>query len=87
MANLMDNTHFAQAHPQQSLSQPPNIIEMFQQAQRDPLGFEETVKQRNPEGYKRAMLIRNCANPKAMVLEMAKARGIDPNIISMLGLK
>lgn len=80
MPNLMDNVKFSTSAPNES------IIDMIQKAKQDPLGFEEMVKRTNPEGYRRAMQIRNCANPKAMAIEMARAQGIDPSILNMLGL-
>lgn len=87
MASLMANAQFAPvnvAAPRQQ--QPENIYDIIRRAQQDPLGFEEMVKRVNPEGYQRAVQIKNCANPKAMVIEMARAQGIDPNILHMLGL-
>ena len=82
MANLMDQVQFTpSAHNSNE-----TIFDLIQRAKQDPLGFEEMVKKRNPEGYQRAVQIRNCANPKAMTLEMARAQGVDPNILGMLGL-
>ena len=84
MPNPMDNAHFTSVAPSNSGGQ--NIFDVINKARQDPLGFEEMIKATNPEGYKRAMQIRNCANPRAMAIEMAKAQGIDPSILSMLGL-
>lgn len=86
MPNLMDNVQFTPSIPRNSAPVNENIFDVIKRAREDPLGFEEMVKQTNPEGYKRALQIRNCANPKAMVLEMARAQGVNPNILSMLGL-
>ena len=87
MPNLMDNVQFTPSIPRNNAPAGENIFDVIKRAQEDPLGFEEMIKKTNPEGYQRAMQIRNCANPKAMVLEMARARGVDPNILSMLGLR
>ena len=86
MANLMDNVRFTPSVPRNNAPANENIFDVIKRAQEDPLGFKEMVKQLNPEGYQRALQIRNCANPKAMALEMAKAQGVDPNILRMLGL-
>lgn len=80
----MDNVKFTSVGPTNNQG---NIFDVIQKAKQDPLGFEEMVKQMNPEGYQRALQIRNCANPRAMAIEMARAQGVDPNILSMLGLK
>lgn len=82
----MDSVQFSPSIPRNSAPPSENIFDVIKRAQQDPLGFEEMVKQRNPEGYRRAMQVRNCANPKAMALEMARAQGVNPNILSMLGL-
>lgn len=87
MPNLMDNIRFTAAVPATNTPNNQNIFDIIQRAKNDPLGFEEMVKQVNPEGYKRAMQIRNCANPRAAAIEIARAQGVDPNILSMLGLR
>ena len=86
MANLMDNVRFTPSVPRNNTHTNENIFDVIKRAREDPLGFEETVKRTNPEGYQRAVQIRNCANPKAIALEMARAQGVDPNILGMLGL-
>lgn len=86
MANLMDNVQFTPSVPHNNAPANESIFDVIQRAKNDPLGFEEMVKRTNPEGYQRALQLRNCANPKAMTIEMAKAQGINPNILSMLGL-
>lgn len=87
MPNLMDTVQFSPSIPHNNAPANENIFDVIKRAQSDPLGFEEMVKQRNPEGYRRAVNIRNSANPKAIVMEMARAQGVDPNILSMLGLR
>lgn len=86
MPNLMDNTMFHSCTPNVAANN-DSVFDIIRRAQQDPLGFEEMVKRTNPEGYRWATQVRNCANPKAMAMEMARAQGIDPNILSMLGLK
>lgn len=86
MASLMSNFQFTSQPVGTQMAQQENIYDIIQKAKQDPLGFEEMIKRTNPEGYRRAMQIRNCANPRAMALEIARAQGINPNILSMLGL-
>lgn len=86
MANLMDSMQFNPSVPRNNPPANENIFDVIKRAKEDPLGFEERVKQMNPEGYQRAVQIRNCANPRAMALEIARAQGVNPNILSMLGL-
>ena len=87
MPNPMDNVRFYSSVPQSTAPANESIFDIIKRAQEDPLGFEEMVKRMNPEGYQRAVQIRNCANPKAMAIEMARAQGVDPNILGMLGLR
>ena len=82
----MDNVKFTTVAPNKNVPANENIFDIIKKAQADPLGFEEIVKKINPEGYQRALHIRNCSNPRAMTIEMARAQGIDPNILNMLGL-
>ena len=81
MPNLMDSIQYDVAPRQQ----PMDLFEIIERAKQDPLGFEEKVKQMNPEGYQRALQIRNSANPRAIALQMAQAQGVNPNILRMLG--
>ena len=85
MPNPMDKTQFLPSTITNNNSN-DNLFDIIQRARQDPLGFEEMVKRINPEGYQRALQIRNCANPKAIVMEMARAQGVNPNILKMLGL-
>lgn len=63
-----------------------DLMGVIQQAQRDPFTFEEQIKRNNPQGYQRALQIRNSANPRDAILQLAQARGMDPNILRMFGL-
>ena len=85
MANLMDNTPFVNA-VSTALPQQNNLASLLQQARQDPRGFEEFVRRNNPQAYEQAMRLRNTANPRALVAEMARSRGIAPNILQMFGL-
>lgn len=70
---------------------PVNVATSFEQvlkqAQQNPQAFEEQIRRTNPAGYQRAMQIRNSANPQAITMQMAQARGLNPNILAMFGLK
>lgn len=85
MPNLMDQTPFSPSIPHNNAPANENIYDVIQRAKNDPLGLEEMVKRTNPEGYAQIMRIRNSTNPKAIALEMAKAQGVDPNILKILG--
>ena len=63
-----------------------NLMELVQRARQNPRAFEEQVKQMNPQAYQQAMQIRNSANPQALIMQMAKCRGINPGILQMLGI-
>lgn len=64
-----------------------DLTQVVQQAKQNPQAFEEHIKRTNPAAYQMAMQIRNSANPQAMVMQMAQSRGINPNILAMLGIK
>jgi hypothetical protein len=64
-----------------------NIYDVIQRARQDPRAFEEHMKRTNPQAYQMAMQIRNSSNPQAMIMQMAQQKGINPNILQMLGLK
>lgn len=89
MANTFDNlpfNDFRQNSPAQTQSGVPDFQNLLQQASQNPKAFEEHLRQTNPQAYQRAMQVRNSANPRAMIVEMAKARGVNPNILKMFGL-
>lgn len=84
MPNLMDNTPFQNA---------PNcgnntcdIMQQIQQIRQNPRAFEEQLKKTNPGAYEQALRIRNSSNPQSIIMNMAKQRGVNPNILRMLGL-
>ena len=67
--------------------QPVNGFEnIIQQAKNNPRGFEDYIRQTNPQAYQQAMQIRNSQNPKAIIMQMMQSKGINPNVLNMLGL-
>lgn len=79
MANLMDNVPFNQG--------PMNIEALIQQIKRNPAMFEEQIRKNNPQAYQMALQIRNSPNPQAIIMQMIREKGVNPNILSMLGLR
>lgn len=80
MSNPMDKVPFV------NVPQNDTMMNVIQQARMDPFGFEQRIRQTNPKGYERACQIRNSANPREAILQMAKERGLDPNILRMFGI-
>ena len=80
----MDKFQF-QPMSQQSQFQETDLANLLNQAKQNPKAFEEHVRRTNPQGYQRAIQIRNSmVNPQQAVMQMAQQRGINPNIIRML---
>ena len=77
----MDSTHFNDV-----VNPNPDLQTLIQQARQNPAAFEEQFKRTNPQAYQQAMQIRNSANPQAVIRQMAQSRGVNPNILKMLGL-
>jgi uncharacterized protein YllA (UPF0747 family) len=65
----------------------PNLQQMLMQARQNPKAFEEQFKRENPQAYQQAMQLRNSGNARSAVMQMLQAKGINPNIIQMLGLQ
>ena len=84
MANLMDNTPFQNAPNYNENNY--DINQQIQQIKQNPQAFEEYVKRTNPQGYEQAVRIRDSANPRAITMNLARQKGINPNILRMLGL-
>lgn len=82
MSNLMDNTPFNNSIPNQY-----NLEMIIQQIKQNPQAFEEQVRRNNPQAYQMALQIRNSPNPQSMIMQMMQARGFNPNILNMLGLR
>lgn len=85
MANLLDRVTFNEMR--QNSSSVNNLQQMLFQARQNPAAFEEQFKKANPQAYQQALQIRNSGNPQAAIIQMLQARGINPNMLSMLGLK
>lgn len=83
MPNLMDRTQFNEIR-QESL---PDFQQLVMQARQNPKAFEEQFKRANPQAYQQAMQIRNSGNARSVVMQMLQSRGINPNILQMLGLR
>ena len=43
------------------------------------------MQQNNPQAYQQAMQIAQSGNPKAAILQMAKAKGINPMLLKKFG--
>lgn len=82
MQNPMDKAPFINA-PHTTNN---DIQIIVQQARQNPRAFEDYIRRSNPQAYDQAMRIRNSPNPQAMIMQMAQSRGINPNILRMLGL-
>lgn len=82
MSNPMDNIPFKNAvQPTQN-----DIMTVIQKAQQNPALFEEQIRQTNPQAYQQACQIRNSANPREAILQLAQSRGMNPNILKMFGI-
>ena len=78
----MDNIPFKNAvQPTQN-----DIMTVIQKAQQNPALFEEQIRQTNPQAYQQACQIRNSANPREAILQLAQSRGMNPNILKMFGI-
>lgn len=89
MANLMDrsfNENCQQGSCFVNNSIPCDLQNIIQQARQDPRGFEERIRQTNPQAYQQALQIRNMGNPRAAIMQMMQARGLNPSILRMFGL-
>lgn len=72
--------------PFNTVQQNNSIENLVQQARQNPQAFEDYVRRTNPQAYQQAMQIRNSANPQAIAMQMAQSKGINPNILRMLGI-
>lgn len=84
MSNLMDSSSYNLAQP--CPGNGCDIVQQFNNIRQNPRAFEEHLKRTNPQAYQQAMQIRNSANPQAIIMNMAQQRGLNPNILKMLGL-
>lgn len=83
MSNLMDNTPFSSAPHNAPTT---DLSTLINQARQNPKAFEDYVRQNNPQAYQQALQIRNSANPQAIIMQMAKQKNINPNVLRMLGI-
>lgn len=77
MSNPMDSV---------SMQSADGFENLVQQAKSNPKGFEDYIKRTNPQAYQQAIQIRNSQNPKAVIMQMMQAKGINPGVLNMLGL-
>ena len=82
MNNPMDNMPFMNG----GMTPPDNFMSAFNQARQNPQQFEEYMRRSNPQAYQQACQIRNCSNPRQVILQLAQSRGVNPNILSMFGI-
>jgi hypothetical protein len=86
MPNSFDNLPFNDFRQTNTPQMPVDQRATLQQVLQNPKAFEENLRRTNPQAYQRAMQIRNSGNPRAAIIEMAKAQGLNPNILKMFGI-
>lgn len=86
MPNLMDSSQYVYGGTVQNAPS-QNIEELVNQIRQNPSAFEDYVRNTNPQAYQMALQLRNSPNPQAMVMQMAQAKGLNPNILRMFGLR
>lgn len=79
MSSPMDKVPFV--NPPQN-----ELINLLQQARQNPKAFENQLRSTNPKAYEMACKIRNSPNRQQAILQLARERGVDPNIFRMFGL-
>lgn len=92
MSNPLDNLQFNRVQNQSNScsfvsNMPCDLKDIIQKARQNPQWLEQEVQRINPQGYQRALQIRQSGNPMAMVMQMAQANGIHPSVLQYLGLK
>ena len=80
MSSPMDKVPFSNDN------QSDNFVNAINNAQQNPAAFEDQFKRMNPQAYQRACEIRNSQNPRQAILQLAKERGVNPNVLRMFGL-
>ena len=80
----MDKTMFQQVNPQNGNQVDFNSLANW--AKQNPQQFEDYIKRNNPQAYNRALQIRSSTNPQAIIMQMVRDGGINPNIMRILGL-
>ena len=96
MSNPMDNLQFTSVShgtPSQnntctfSQGVPCDLKDIIQRARQNPQWLEQEVQRINPQGYQRALQIRNGTNPIQVIMQMAQSRGVHPSVLQYLGLR
>ena len=86
MSNPMDRAPFSNG----GMIPPDNFMAALNQARQNPQLFEEQLRQSNPQAYRQAYRqaceIRNSANPREAIIQMARSRGINPDVLKTFGL-
>lgn len=82
MSNPMDRAPFSNG----GMVPPDNFMAALNQARQNPQLFEEQLRQSNPRAYRQACEIRNSANPREAIIQMARSRGINPGVLKTFGL-
>ena len=70
-----------------STNVPADITSVIDNIRQNPQAYEAMIRQNNPQAARMLDMVRGSANPQALVMQMAQARGINPSILQMLGLK
>ena len=82
MANLLDSTQFNPVQNDVSF----DLQKMIQYARQNPQAFEEQIRRTNPQAYQQAMQMRNNFSPREAIMQIARSKGINPNVLKMFGL-
>lgn len=88
--NPMDNIPFQQvSNTNCTFVQgiPCDLRQIITQARQNPGWLEHEVQRINPQGYQKALQIRNSGNPRQAILQMAQANGVHPSILQMLNIR
>ena len=88
--NPMDNLQFQQV-PNTNCTFvqgiPCDLRQIITQARQNPGFLEHEVQRINPQGYQRALQIRNSGNPMQAIMQMAQANRVHPSVLQMLRLR
>ena len=94
MASPLDSLQFTPVNNQQTQANcsfaqgvPCDLKDIIQRAKQNPQWLEQEVQRINPQGYQRALQIRQSTNPMQAVMQLAQANGVHPSILRYLGLK
>ena len=62
-----------------------DIVQQFRMAMSNPKQFTDYFAKNNPQAYQYAMQLANNSNPRQLVLQMLKARGLNPGMFNLPG--